>query len=170
VVDLLNLRAVSSVFRPSQKLRRGEERRVHIHMGQIQEEGLILVLLNKLNGFLGIAGGQSRLIRVFFEDLVVSHQRERVKSVFEPFREVLLIVALCLKNFRESDLIGVQPHGILRHQNNEFGSGFEADAFGIAPRHQRCARWRTDRRSDIEIGKAHPLFGHLVEVRRAVFG
>ena len=44
----------------------------------------------------------------------------------------------------------------------------EANAPGIAPGHQRTARWRTDRRGHVEAGQLAPFLCHLVQMGRSV--
>ncbi len=76
-VDCVYRSAVWAIARPRVEGVFDVERKMHMHVREIQEEGPMGVLSDELDRTLDVAPGQHRLVGLCLDDLTVVHERER---------------------------------------------------------------------------------------------
>ena len=129
---------------------------------QVQEERLVFVFADELKRLFRVAFGQQCLVRLGFDHLLVTHQRQRrpafaipahviavrnaevavepliggqetIAMTEMPLADARRRVAALFEHLSNGDLIGMQPVGGWREDH----AGAQTDAFGITPRQQR---------------------------------
>jgi hypothetical protein len=147
----------------------------------MEEEGPGLGIVEEALRLIGIAGGEGGKVGGLLDDFGVAHEDARVHVVAVRDAEVTVeaaaggqvgrrasevpladahgAVAGALEHVGEGRLVETEAIRVLREEDAR-----DADARGVAAGQERGARRRTDGVRGAEIGEAHALGGHAVEV------
>src|SRR6185295_7487718 len=154
---------------------------------EIEKERLRLRAFNETDGLFCVAPRQRILIRGFFDDLIVSHERRRshvvavrdskivIKAVIDramrlhipemPLANASGRVASILQGSRNCYLGLRQTRLVFGKKNIRQLHLLDSHPGGVASGHQRGSRWRADRRNGVEAGESETFGGHAIEIR-----